>query len=186
MNIGDKIKCIGKDIELTVGKIYTVIPSNQYWDKDDTVVMVLSDKGNPNPYYKRDFVLVDVPPEITLSTIKEEIAKAKSLIGKKMKTQASGNVKITSYQVYLDEKEAYNSSITVCDEFEKSGFVVALRGSGCSIPLNSAEIVSDKVTIFLTEDFDAEISKKGVQVGCQFIPLEKIEEIQKVINELKD
>jgi len=124
-----------------------------------------------------------------IDRLKELIERAESLIGKKVRNGTIGSyLRVSDFFVILTKKQANERSSSVMEEFLKTGFCVALRDEigGTSVPLlNDTNIFREDVTLKLTSDYDAIVSRDNVKVGCQTIPRAKIVELYNLMMEFK-
>lgn len=178
---GDKVRCIDDGLyhsQLTIGKIYTIVEVRTE-GYSIPILRIINDSGEENGYYETRF-----EPEVVKPTIDDLVTLGKSLIGKTCKYIYGGNAVPEKIVVFLDEEDAGNSSFVVKEEFEKSGFCVAIKYGGNAVPVQTLTLIKDVETIKLTDDYDAIVYKDRVEVGCQTIPRAKLEELMKVMNSL--
>ncbi len=182
MKTGDKVKCISKDTDVTVGNIYTVEESFGTWVADDEAVCVRGDGGIIKPYYKRGFEVVEQIDD--LQKIKDLSLLAESYIGKTVQSGGS-NWRVDGYKIFLNKETAAKSSASVRTHFNNYGYCVAVSGSGRITPIESVKPVPTSKTINLNEAYDAIITKDTVRVGCQTISRAKILELYKEMESLQ-
>lgn len=183
-NLNDKIKCIDTQGTkyLTNGKVYTVLPIAVY-DENDRV-KVLGDDGDTRLFFLHRFEAY-VPP----TTIEELIELGKTLLNK----ECLGGPYLTKFTpnqlvIVADSHIATTYSSEVVDDFHARGWSVALRDTNKRITYPVLQTKVDEfvaVTIKLTRDYDATVYQDRVQVGCQAIPHEKIDELYNLIHAKK-
>ena len=164
---GDKVIAV-KNCEpwLTKGKEYIIAGENI--NDFDCIRIEESDDGQKNlSFFKVRFSLV--PSEMPLG---EQVELAQTYIGK---NTTEGKCK--SVQVCLTEKDVNERSFSCQNYFKEHGFCVAIMGGYWSVPLPTVSLAPESKTIKLTDDYNAEVFADKVKVGCQTIPLSKLEEI---------
>jgi hypothetical protein len=168
---GDKIKCIDADYSsLNLGEIYIFDGDHSYAHDCITIV------GYPYGYFKNRFVLVE---EDTLESL---VKKAEDIIKSGKMVSVDGFIKKPS-SIEIHYKESIKISPLVSDDIKERGFSVAIRMECYSIaPVNLCEVITNIVEG--VGSWTAIVNKDNVQVGCQTIPWEKIEEIIEVHNSL--
>ncbi len=121
--------------------------------------------------------------------LKQLTERAESLVGKKVRNGNIGSpMKVGDFFIILTWKQANQRSCSVIEEFRRTGFCVALRNEsgGSSIPLlDTTNVYDGEVTIKLTDDYKAVITKDTVRVGCQTISRAKILELYKEMESLQ-
>ncbi len=173
MKVGDKVKCIMGSHELTEGDIYTVVKLNSdtgdFKDKDGYV---------RSGWNQSRFMVVDSKPsiDVLLSEAEKFVGKACSFIN-----SAGVTTRFTpsSVSVFVSHRDAHASSSRVATYFDANGLCVALRGGTTVLPMQEVTIAKDYTTIKLTSDYNADIFKDKVIVGCQTISRALVEEILK-------
>lgn len=174
---GDKVIFIETGYtSMTHGKEYEITSIDDPNDGPLTLLNVVTDNGNVIGFYAKRF-----KPSTVVPTIDELVKKAKSLVGKSCIDSTDGDkFNPTTIKIAVDETQAGKLSIRSQDSFRKNGFVVALVQGGLSLPVEELILAPDSKTIELTKDYDAEVFKDKVVVGCQTIPIAKLEELLKL------
>lgn len=172
MKIGDKVRCIKKDVAIVIGREYIINRIDTLNDKPTVGI-----EGRPvHEYYADYFELIGS----TLS-IEEQIILAKSYIGK---TVASGCIKyaISKVNVVLTESEAINLGIAsyyVLDDISKNGFSVVVSDVSHANPVLSVELSIEFEKVKLNDSYTAEVFKDKLVVGCQTFPISILDELVK-------
>jgi hypothetical protein len=174
MKKGSKIKCIRPSSGLTLNKIYEVTRLD--YDNDPYLV---NDNGDNEMYYANRFEVV----VLELDTLDEQIAFARTLIDKKVNGKHTSYV-ATKLEIFLSKDQASKSSSSVYGYFNQHGFCVAVGCVGCIEPVTGVKLAPESTTIELTSDYQAEVFKTEVKVGCQTISIEKVKEILTIAESL--
>lgn len=185
MKPGDKVRCIERDTLLDVGKEYTLVKVPYAHTVNDNKPIVAIDHGagyGVYSYYASLFVLVAAKDKF--ENLKVLVALAESLLKTTVTTKARP-LQVTKYEIFLDRGKAKMSSNSVLEEFDRSGFCVAVQGNQRSVPVQEVNIKPKELTTKLTNDYDAVVTKDSVQVGCQTISREKILELVKLMDSLR-
>lgn len=163
--VGDKIKFICKRNEvcgsLTVGKTYEVLKLDYSGHP-----MIKNDRGETSLYMSYRFEKVN--------SLFEDIEKAKSMIGKTLKTRI-GNI-FTPATWGVGNQYSKNFSISKGDN------AVYLEDADIIALLSDCEVANN--TMKLTDDYNATLEGDIVKVGCQSIPIEKVKELLKLYEDL--
>jgi len=175
MKIGDKVKCIKRDVKLEVGKTYTISDIEGEDDGWDSEVILIRVVGLPSPYYMHHF------EPVCVETLEEKIALAKSYIGKKVIGECINNP-FTVEKVYVvTDKDTARKldilSLIVEEYLETNGNVVVLVGGYIAVPLDVVELVPETVTIKLNDDYSATVYNDRIEVGCQTFPISILKEL---------
>lgn len=119
---------------------------------------------------------------IDLDKLDAEIQKAKSLIGKKVESNATSGV-AKSYEV-MTKSSGYTSG-NVNTAIQTKGYCVAVRyGNSCIVDVNDLEL-RHEVTVNLTQSRSATITPKHIEIGGQKYPHTIVAELAKGVEELK-
>lgn len=112
--------------------------------------------------------------------ISSHLKKAKELVGKTLWSDIHKKEWTPESCVVVFDKEDINLSIKDIPIFKKQGFAVCIVNEDFSTEVNSFLSLPKKIK--LSNDYDAQIFKDKVVVGCQVIPKEKIQEILESMN----
>ncbi len=179
-NVGDKIRCINSPShKLVKGNTYTV---ERIEDPDDgDIAMIYCEEfDNQDGFYASRFEAVTT--DLSIAVL---IDKAKELRNKTcIDTKDGSKFFPDKIKIYVLEEEVKVSSGRARASFERNGFVVCLNGGGITLPVEELELSPVTITVKLTEDYDAQVYKDKVVVGCQTIPLDKLKELLKLAESL--
>ncbi len=159
---GDKVKCIDPIGFLIKNKIYTV-------RVNDAGFLFLEESNSPSHHYASNRFRLEE------QTLEEQIKVAKDLIGKTVKF-GKRNVKVDNVVVFIKGVNDKRSSDLINEVLEKKDWCVGLCFGIETIPLKDAVIISN-ILIENVGDYKATVYKDYVQVGCQKIDKDKVEEI---------
>lgn len=170
MKTGDKIECVGPIHGcngLTIGKIYTVDSVGS----SDGDPCFINDRGDSSRYCAFRF-------KVVTNTLQDQIDKAISLIGK---TVEHDYVTFTVTDWGIGNRFSDFSKIT---NNLVDGVCVYVENDTEIAPLCELKIVDNLIK--LTDDYNATIEGNVVKVGCQTIPIEKVEQILELYKKLKN
>jgi len=161
MKIGDKIRYSG-DPE---GRILTIIRI----DEDGDPIYRDEDGYENNDYAYMFEVVSSYSFDYALSMVGKNVIYQ----GKPFMVEA-----VTVFNKY------YPSAIkTVQKEVKELGYSIVLENDDGFAPLSEVEEISN--TVVLNDEYTAVIDGETVKVGCQTIPIQKVEEILKTFKKLK-
>jgi len=173
MKKGDKIKCVNPTTSLTLNKVYEVLDVDYDYDP-----YVTNDNGFREMYCSYRFEVVSGVP-----TLEEQAKDALSLLGKKV-MHGTTTLVVESITIYgVSNKPPYTNPI-VNGYYDKHGFCVVIKGGRYAVPVDGVTLVPESKTIELTNEYDAEVFKNEVKVGCQTISIEKVKEILTIAESL--
>lgn len=85
------------------------------------------------------------------------------------------------YPVIVWDKEDSDSGLGICGDVYSYDKYNSLD----SFLKKEAGKISGIITVDLTDDYEAKINKDNIEVGCQVIPFEKVEEVYNKMKELR-
>lgn len=183
-----KVKVIEERSGLTEGKIYEVLRSWDAWES--TFYDIIDDHGFKQGYSKWRFEVVEdgATQGVTLEQIQAEYNEAKKLIGKRIGYKGHGMAipYFTVEEVQLTIKgQTLPCPSNFCKEaLDEDGYVISLLRNSHStgIPFKRfLEVIEDTASVKLNNQYTALVNQNGsVQVGCQKISRDKMQELIKV------
>jgi hypothetical protein len=163
MKIGDKIKYKGDDS----GSFYEIIR----FDEDGDAVY-LDEEGDEICDYMDRFELC-CPRNMDFNHALSLVGKNVYYKGKPFMVEAA-----TVFNKYYP-----TDNKTITREVKEFGYSIVLENDDGFAPFSEIEEISNKVV--LNDEYSAIIENDVVKVGCQTIPIDKVEEILKTHKKLK-
>lgn len=172
-NVGDRIICNDPVGELVENKVYTVRKRNH-----TTLYLEESTFSYFNYASYRFSLYEDKEP-----TFDEQIKLAQSFIGKKVQYKDI-TIEVRSIKLFI--KGIYDDNISglVQDVLKEKEWCLAVLASGHTIPLQQISVINS-VTVKNVGEYEAQVHKDHVMVGCQKISKAKFDEIAKAFESLQ-
>lgn len=155
--VGDKVIFNGEDYILTKGKEYTVVDID-----DDGDIYVINDGGIRVNRYAKYFDLV-TPKKVWYNGKHYTVIGEFNFDSEKLATGITNNL--------------WNIAKFFEDGHRKYYILDQCYYDTLMIPVDLCSKEAPKKTIKLTDEYDAVIEKDFVTVGCQKIPISKVQEI---------